>query len=149
MATTPWNSLTGLCLDLAVGPGDPQDRGSIYFLIPGVSTPGEGKPREKGCAGGMAWGAPGGQTLVLLHWDGPWDGGSPQIPAHGTEPPCLGGSSWMVAESSVNPMGGEGSAWHCAVGPQESGGKADKEAVTEISSLPGISHLQSSSSPGR
>lgn len=51
VATVPWNSLTGLCLDLAVAPGAHQDTGSIYFLIPGVSIPGDGKPRERGCAG--------------------------------------------------------------------------------------------------
>lgn len=55
---------------------------------------------------GMAWGAGGGQTLLLLHCHGPWDvRGSPN-PAHGTEPPCLG-TSWMIADSSVNPWEGK------------------------------------------
>lgn len=145
VATIPWNSLTGVCLNGAVGPGAQQDRGSIYFLISRVSTAGQGNPRERGCAQGGGgrggrWGTNTGSAA--LGWAMGCGGGKSLLMA---EPPCLGG---LLDDCSGKPMGGEGPAWDCAVGPQLSGGR---EAGTEISSVPGISDVQSwcSSSPGR
>lgn len=129
VATIPWNSLTGVCLNGAVGPGAQQDRGSIYFLISRVSTAGQGNPRERGCAQGgggqgSRWGTNTGSAA--LGWAMGWGGA--QIPAHGRSLHAWG-DFWMIAASSGKPMGGEGPAWDCAVGPQLSGGR---EAGTEI-----------------
>lgn len=92
VATIPWNSLTGVCLNGAVGPGAQQDRGSIYFLISRVSTAGQGNPRERGCAQGGGgrggrWGTNTGSAA--LGWAMGWGGGP--NPCSWQEPPCLGG----------------------------------------------------------